>query len=147
MAGSPTAGYGEVAGGPLTPQVARSISEGALLETIVGLAEAYGWKAHHVLDQRHYAKRIGTGFPDLVMVNEGQRRLLVAELKSQRGSVSDAQWEWLWSFYSLGFVEVYLWHPSDLDEAQRTLQEGWKDSSNCELALLAWRESAKERHG
>ena len=129
------------------------ISEKELLATVVEIAQAKGWLVHHVLETRHPAKRIGPGFPDLVMVHPEWARVIFAELKSQRGVPTDLQWEWLSSlWFSKGWchsvIEVYLWRPVDLDEIPLILSEDWMGSvCNCENALLAWKEASKGRAG
>ena len=109
----------------------RRTAERDFLAAVVQYAEAHSWRVHHVLEARHYAKRIGPGYPDLTMVrvhNHGGRMVL-AELKSERGKVSEPQKQWLEAFVTLSKycgadvrVEVYLWRPHDWDTVVRVLE-------------------------
>jgi len=79
------------------------------LQTIVErLLRAHGYKSYHVFDSR----RSEAGWPDIVAIREG--RILVIELKSEKGNVSKEQREWLdeWGKTS---AEVWVWRPADLD--------------------------------
>lgn len=63
-------------------------SEKDLQDRIIAAAEESGWA---VMETTSTVK--GKGFPDLVLVKDGQ--MIVAELKRAGGYVSAAQWEWL----------------------------------------------------
>jgi uncharacterized protein YndB with AHSA1/START domain len=67
------------------------------------------------------------GFPDYIAVRPP--RLLVFELKSERGKVSPEQQEWLDILgqlkddpYGESTVEVYLFRPSDIEEIAEVLK-------------------------
>ena len=74
---------------------------------VVALAQGLGWRVYHAYDSR----RSEPGFPDLVMVRE---RVIFAELKTDRGRLSQAQSEWLERLTGAG-GEVYVWRPADWD--------------------------------
>ncbi len=79
-----------------------------------GLAPMLGWNlTYHTLR----SKGSQSGFPDRVLVRE---RVIFAELKREKGVVTDAQRDWLDGLAAAG-AEVYLWRPSDLDEIARIL--------------------------
>jgi hypothetical protein len=61
------------------------------------------------------------GLPDLILCKPP--RLLFAELKRERGRVSEAQADWLDALSRCSGVEVYLWKPSDWEFIVRILQE------------------------
>lgn len=63
-----------------------------------------GWAAYHTHDSRHSA----AGWPDLVLVRE---RLLMAELKREKGQLSARQVYWIELLRGAG-VELYVWRPS-----------------------------------
>ena len=48
-------------------------------------------------------------------------RLVLAELKTEKGKVSPAQVAWLERLEQCAGVEVYLWRPSHRDEIERVL--------------------------
>jgi len=85
------------------------ISEKDFEGQIRDLAKLFGWLYYHTWRSIHSP----AGFPDVVMVRPP--RLIFAELKSEKGQVSDKQKEWLEALKETG-VEVFLWRPSDLDE-------------------------------
>lgn len=109
----------------MTTKVSRLIPEKDLLATVVEMAQTYGWLVHHVLESRHYAKRIGPGYPDLTLVSQPpmRARIIFAELKRDDGKVTTPQWEWLDALGRCRYpsgpdstspVEVYVWRPQDL---------------------------------
>jgi len=69
-----------------------AVTEKQFLEAVVDLAHLQGWLVHHVLEQRHYARRIGPGFPDLVMVRGA--RVVFAELKVGKNRLTEDQRRW-----------------------------------------------------
>ena len=103
------------------------VTENELLQTVLEMAEALGYVVYHVLEQSHYAKRTAKGFPDLVMCRDQDldrgrdARMIVMELKSQLGKVSDDQLRWLDYFRQFG-IENYLIRPSDLDNLENLLR-------------------------
>ena len=64
-----------------------------------------------------------SGYPDLTMWNVKQKRLMFAELKREKGKVSESQKIVLSELSTLG-VEVYLWRPSDWDSILEILKGG-----------------------
>ncbi len=93
----------------------NAISEKEFQQTVLGLANVCGWLAYHVFDSR----RSQAGFPDLVMLRAG--RLVVAELKSEKGKPTPEQEQWLDAFEATGFAEVKLWRPSMWRDVEETL--------------------------
>jgi len=89
------------------------MSEAALLDAVRKLAMLTGWVPYHTHDSR----RSEAGFPDLVLVNVRQRRLLFIELKSTRGRVRAQQGIWLGILAAVG-AETAVWRP-----------EHWRDGS------------------
>jgi hypothetical protein len=82
---------------------------------VVSLARRLGWMTYHTYDSR----RSEPGWPDLVLVRE---RMVIAELKTQTGRVSEAQRKWLNALQQAG-VETYLWRPSDMGQVAATLMK------------------------
>ena len=105
------------------------ISEEDFQQTIIELAQRLGWKVAHfraargpvtAQNPRGWATPVGAdgaGFPDLVLVRE---RVIYVEVKKQKGKTQDNQKVWLGRLRAAG-AEVYLWRPSDYDEAERVL--------------------------
>ena len=90
-------------------RAALDMSERALQDAVVELAKRLGWLAYHTHDSRHST----AGFPDLVLVHLARPRLLIVELKSQRGALRVAQKVWLRALANAG-VRTAIWRPGDL---------------------------------
>jgi hypothetical protein len=73
---------------------------------VVEYARLHSWVTYHTHDSR----RSPEGFPDLVLARGD--KLLFAELKSDRGRLSDAQLQWIEVLQRTGAV-VCVWRPSD----------------------------------
>jgi hypothetical protein len=82
------------------------MSEAQLQAAIVGMARLLGWRTYHTHDSR----RSDPGFPDLVLVRRD--RLVVAELKTEKGKLVAAQTGWLAAFIEAR-VETFVWRPAD----------------------------------
>ncbi len=82
------------------------------------LANMLGWDTYHVLR----SKGSRAGYPDRTCVRE---RILWCELKRQKTKPTPDQVEWLDRLAAAG-GEVYLWRPSDLDEAGKVLAGRWR---------------------
>ena len=88
-------------------------------EAVLEAAEAFGWTLrYHTWDSRHSA----AGYPDLTLCRPRDGRLLIAELKRERGEVSEAQRAWLDGLDAVRHFETRLWRPSDWDEIVRRLR-------------------------
>lgn len=75
--------------------VARAMPEADLLACVLGtprrpgLALALGWRGYHT----HRSQHSPAGWPDLALVRRG--RLILAELKTERGKVTPEQAAWI----------------------------------------------------
>lgn len=98
---------------------APKITEKVFQKQVEQLAKTLGWTYYHTFN----SYRSVSGFPDLVMVNTAQRRVVFAELKSDTGKLSDKQREWIDNLTAAG-AEAYVWYPGDWDEIVRILQRG-----------------------
>lgn len=113
-----------------TTDFASLLTENQFQEKVVALAQARGWLVHHTRPARWADGSWSTplqgdpGFPDLVCARRG--RLIVAELKSERGLLTSSQRGWLRGLTGLtheywatptetraGVVLVAVWRPSD----------------------------------
>lgn len=81
------------------------------------LARQLGWHSYHTLRSKGSAP----GYPDRTLWRD---RLIVAELKTEKGKPTDRQREVLTALAKAG-AEVYLWRPSDLDEIGQILSSRW----------------------
>jgi hypothetical protein len=113
--------------------VKQQVSENQWERTLVSLARVNGWKVAGFRTAqvggswqtpvRHDAK----GWPDLVLVRD---RVIFVELKTDRGRVRPEQHWWIDVLEGAG-QEVYVWRPSDWDEAVSVLRKDreWKGDS------------------
>lgn len=83
-------------------------------QQVVNLAHLMKWKVYHTWTSIHSQP----GFPDLILLRG--RQIIVAELKSEKGSLTISQEEWLAAFRSVG-VPVYIWRPSMLKQIEEVL--------------------------
>ncbi len=77
---------------------------------VEGVLRQYGWLVFHTL----HSKGSTPGYPDICAV-KGER-LLYAELKTEKGRLSEAQNEWMDALARVPCAEVYIWRPSQFDE-------------------------------
>lgn len=63
----------------------------------------------------------GAGWPDIVAVNPVTGQCLVLELKSETGTVSDAQLEWLKAWTAVQGVTAMVIRPSSWQDFERLL--------------------------
>lgn len=94
-------------------------NEKQLQQHVILLAGVFGWRHFHVYDSR----RSPAGFPDLVLVHPGQKRLLFRELKTERGRLRPGQPEWLEDLTPAG-QSAEVWRPRDVVSGvvERTLR-------------------------
>ena len=100
-----------------------SISEKDFQDMVVDAAEKWGWLVHAERPAKSNKGWVTPiqgkeGFPDLVLCKPP--RLILAELKSQKGKVSTPQQEWLDALAicteAAIDVDVVLWRPSDFKD-------------------------------
>ena len=103
-----------------------NISEADFQDQIIELAHLCDWTVAHFRPAqkrdgtwRTAVQADGTGFPDLVLVRPP--RLLFAEVKSEKGTVTSEQLMWLTVLAECWSGEAYLWRPSDWDEIVEVL--------------------------
>lgn len=89
-------------------------------QTVYDAARLLGWRAYRVLRSRGSTP----GVPDLMLLRGD--RLCFAELKTEKGTPTAAQLEWLAELSEVAGVETYLWRPSDFMDVASVLgpQEG-----------------------
>lgn len=105
----------------LTPAqrvMAGAMTEDELLTSVIERAQQLGWLVAHFRPAktskgwRTAVQGDGAGFPDLVLVHPVQCRVVVAELKSEKGKTTGEQMAWLTAFTVAG-VKTHIWRPSD----------------------------------
>lgn len=106
------------------------ISERDWQNQVIQLAKLYKWKVHAERPARtkHGWKtpiQGDVGFPDLVLVRGD--RLIFAELKTQKGQLSQEQENWYIALSSVAYereehIQVEVWRPKDFEEVQKILK-------------------------
>ncbi len=85
-------------------------TEKQFTQQVKDLAQMLGYRYYHPWLAIHSPR----GFPDVCLIKG--KRLIFAELKTDKGVVSPAQTEWLEALKATGKCEVYLWRASQLQE-------------------------------
>lgn len=93
------------------------VSEADLREQIRDLCKLFGWKMYFSWTSMHSPR----GFPDLVLANSEQKRIIFAEIKSDKGKVTSQQEEWLGILKACGQT-VYVWRPGDIEDIVEILR-------------------------
>ena len=78
---------------------------------VVQLAKQWGWRVFHP----YLSIKSAPGFPDLHLSHEARRQVIYAELKREKGKLTERQGEYLDHLRACG-QQVFVWRPSDLDE-------------------------------
>jgi hypothetical protein len=94
---------------------APAITEKDWMGQVLELASILGWECYHPWLSIHSPR----GWPDLALCRPP--RLILAELKSEKGKTTPAQDRWLDLLRACPGVETYLWRPSDLDAVRDVL--------------------------
>ena len=88
---------------------------------VTDLAEIYGWQYAHFRPavttkgwRTPVSGSLGAGWVDLVLCHPKSGRVLLAELKSDKGKLSPHQSEVIETQRTCGLT-VHVWRPSDLD--------------------------------
>lgn len=93
----------------------QSLEESEWREQVRKWAVRGGWLGYFTWNSIHSP----AGYPDLVLLKHG--RLVVAELKTERGHTTGQQDAWLDGWHLVPCAEVYVWRPHDEDEVRRVL--------------------------
>ena len=96
--------------------VALHISERAFQAHVERVARLFGWRQYHTHDSR----RSSPGFPDLVLVRNGE--LCFLELKTETGRVRPEQREWLEELEKVPGIVARIIRPSDWQELEELLR-------------------------
>ncbi len=101
----------------MTKTKAPDITEKQFQSWVVHLAKILGWRIFHPFLSIHSER----GWPDLSMLNVKQRRAVFAELKGEKGKLTDKQTEWLEDMRACQ-LEAYLWRPGMEHEIEQCLK-------------------------
>ena len=94
------------------------VCEADFQKTVVELAEILGWRTFHAARLKgHLRTETSEGFPDLVIAKPGVRPLF-AELKTDKGVVSNDQIKWLLA------TDGVIWRPKYWNLIELSLKLG-----------------------
>lgn len=114
-------------GGATAAVLYRSVTESAWRDTVIEIAHTYSWKVFCVRQSSFQGVSAvmadSIGFPDLLLLHQKRRLMVVAELKREGQSPTAAQWDWLRAFANLNTRKVRWtwWQPSDVDRVHELL--------------------------
>lgn len=100
---------------PTRQQLNLAASEADWTTTVVDCALFNKWDCYHT----HNSQRSNPGWPDWVFCRPP--RLVLAELKTEQGSLSKAQRYWRELLEACPGVEYRCWRPSDWPDVEATL--------------------------
>lgn len=107
-------------------ELAANLTEREFQGVVVEYAHLRGWRVHHTRPARTEAGwrtpiQGDEGFPDLVLARRGE--VIFAELKSQRGRLTQAQAGWGMALQNPGRLwhRWVVWQPSDWPEIYEAL--------------------------
>ncbi len=123
-----------ISGEEFTQIVNRSMSERALQAQCLGALNSLGWRVHHIFEQAQYARRTDRGFPDICATKDG--RIIYAELKSERGKLTEDQKLWLNDLAKNIGAEVYVVRPSTRQEFYECFASSGRSLN---VAHIAWK--------
>ena len=102
------------------PTVGDALSEKQFERQVKDCAKLFSWLYYHT----HRSQFSPAGFPDCVFAT-GDRRVpepvIYAELKSEKGKLSEDQRRWLYVLARAG-ERVFVWKPSSLDQIIQVLR-------------------------
>ena len=108
-----------------------ALTEADFQRSVIELAQRLGWLVAHFRPAQvggrwqTAVQGDGAGFPDLCMVRG--ERLILAELKAEKGRIRPEQRKWLDALQvvhdaPVSCVESYVWRPSDWDRIVEVLR-------------------------
>ncbi len=92
------------------------VTESDFQAEVLRAAGLLRWRTYHTLDSRGSA----AGFPDVVGVRG--TRMVMAELKREKGRVTDAQQAWLDDLARVQTLETFLWRPANWNDIEAVLR-------------------------
>ena len=96
----------------------NQVKERDLREQIRDLCKLTGFKFYFTWTSIHSPR----GMPDLILCRPP--RIIFAELKTEKGQLSDKQKEWVELLSECkGNVECYVWRPSDIEKIADILRD------------------------
>ena len=96
------------------PRMTEKMFQGRVIQAL----RVLGYTYYHTFNSIRSVK----GFPDLIALHPGKKRILAIEVKTETGKVTPEQNEWLSSFAKCG-VETWLLRPSQFEEFWESIRK------------------------
>jgi hypothetical protein len=97
----------------------RCLTEQQFMQQVVDLARLGGWRVYHPW----VSLRSAPGYPDLTLAKAGEP-LLFCELKTDTGTLTAAQADWIALLRQVQGCEVYVWTPEQWPAIEARLLRG-----------------------
>lgn len=100
-------------------------SEKVFMDAVIQIAQTCGWDAHHIKPAKYGAtwKTDGLpGMPDLILIGQRGQGIIWAELKTDKGKLTEVQEARIVQLISNG-EEVHIWRPRDLEKIKERLSK------------------------
>jgi len=94
------------------------VTERDLREWVRDLCNLFGWRFLFTWTSIHSPR----GMLDLLLINKEQKRVIFAELKSEKGKMSPEQQQVFEELKACG-QEVWLWRPADIEGIANILRK------------------------
>jgi hypothetical protein len=94
----------------------QAITEKQFMAQIKELSAVFGWEYYHPYLSIHSPR----GFPDVVLCKPP--RVIIAELKRDKGKLSPHQEKWIALLEKCPGVEAYVWRPAQMDDIVAVLR-------------------------
>lgn len=91
--------------------------EEAFRQQVRQIARYNGWRLQY---HTHDSRRSDPGFPDEVLAHPAKNRIIIVELKAEKGRLTEPQKQWINMFKNAGY-EAAVWRPSDMPIIERVL--------------------------
>ena len=100
--------------------LAIKTSEKDFLAQIRDLSKLFGWAFYHPF----LSKWSERGWPDVTLLRVQDKRLIFAELKTDRrkSKLTPDQARWLWALRKIPGVETKIWRPRHLERIAQLLR-------------------------
>ena len=102
-----------------------TVSERMFQDQVMQLAATCGWDCHHIRPAKYGTtwKTDGlAGMPDLILIGKRGQGIMWAELKTDKGKLTEVQEARIVQLISNG-EEVHIWRPRDLEKIKERLSK------------------------
>lgn len=120
------------------PGPVYKLTEAQWQAQVIQVARTFGWRVAHFRPSIRQSGRWstavaadGAGFPDLVLVHNLTGDLIFAELKTDKGTLSEAQVRWGTAIRAGGSNRFEVWRPRDFEAVRERLMVHHEGPTKC----------------